>query len=443
MSAGRHIPGAKPGFDPSRIGVAWRGLVLVAVLFLHAWTVAASAWAATFPEATGLRFGENGPRTRVVVDFDRPVAFDANITAKPARLVLDLENVVWRLPADAGRTLRGLVRGHAIDAAAGGTRLTVDMARPVRIVGAILLPPNKDSVRYRLVVDMVADGGPVAAAAPARAARPPIPTAAPAAVPVPVSRPIMLAGLPSAARALNGHRVTAPDRSKGRDLPIVILDPGHGGIDPGATSISGEYEKELVLNMARELRSLIEKSGRYRVVLTRDGDEFIRLRDRIATARKLGGQFFISLHADSLRFSDQRGASIYTLSEKASDDEAARFAVEENQADILTGADLSQHDAVVATILIDLAQRDTNNKSIAFADIMADELAKVTSLVKRHRRFAGFAVLKSPDIPSVLLELGYLSNPEDARNLARPNYRAKLGQAIVRSLDQYFAVPRS
>ena len=123
--------------------------------------------------------------------------------------------------------------------------------------------------------------------------------------------------------------------------------------------------------------------------------------------------------------------------------EAAQLASQENKADILTGADLSQHDAVVATILIDLAQRDTNNKSIAFADIMADELAQVTQLVHKHRRFAGFAVLKSPDIPSVLLELGYLSNPDDARNLAQPDYRAKLGQAIVRSLDRYFAASRS
>ena len=195
--------------------------------------------------------------------------------------------------------------------------------------------------------------------------------------------------------------------------------------------------------MAKELRSLIERSGRYRVVLTRDDDEFIRLRDRIAFARKLGGQIFISIHADSLRYTEQRGASIYTLSEQASDAEAASLAAVENKADILTGADLSQHDAVVATILIDLAQRDTNNKSIAFADLMSEQLAKVSPLVKRHRRFAGFAVLKSPDIPSVLLELGYLSNPEDARNLAQPNYRAKLGQAIVRTLDQYFAVPRS
>ena len=179
------------------------------------------------------------------------------------------------------------------------------------------------------------------------------------------------------------------------------------------------------------------------MALTRDGDVFIRLRDRIARARELGGQVFISLHADSLRVAEQRGASVYTLSQTASDEEAARLAAKENKADILAAADLSQHDPTVATILIDLAQRDTNNKSIAFADLLAEELAGVTPLVRRHRRFAGFAVLKSPDMPSVLLELGYLSNPDDARNLARPNYRAKLGQAIVRSLDRHFGVPRS
>jgi N-acetylmuramoyl-L-alanine amidase len=222
-----------------------------------------------------------------------------------------------------------------------------------------------------------------------------------------------------------------------------VLDPGHGGGDPCAVGVDGGYEKDLVLEMAKELRGLIERSGRYRVALTRDRDELIPLRDRIAKGRELGGQIFISIHADSMRVDAQRGASIYTISEKASDTEAAQLASQENKADILTGADLSQHDAAVATILIDLAQRDTNNKSIAFADIMADELAQVTQLVHKHRRFAGFAVLKSPDIPSVLLELGYLSNPDDARNLAQPDYRAKLGQAIVRSLDRYFAASRS
>jgi len=284
------------------------------------------------------------------------------------------------------------------------------------------------------VIDLV----PQRPSAPAAVAEEP---AAPVEMPVPISRPIGPAAVPSVAAVINGHPSPAAGPRR-RDRPVIVLDPGHGGSDPGATSVDGSYEKDIVLGMARELRALIERSGRYRVVLTRDGDEFIRLRDRIAVARRLGGEVFISIHADSLRLSAQRGASIYTLSEQASDEEAAKFAAMENKADVLTGADLSQHDAVVATILIDLAQRDTNNKSIAFADIMAEELAKVTQLVKRHRRFAGFAVLKSPDVPSVLLELGYLSNPDDARNLAQPDHRAKLGHAVVRSLDRYFAVSR-
>lgn len=205
--------------------------------------------------------------------------------------------------------------------------------------------------------------------------------------------------------------------------------------------MSGAFEKDLVLEMALDLRRLIEQTGRYRVALTRDSDVFIRLRDRITKARELNGRVFISLHADSLRVAELRGASVYTLSETASDAEAARLATEENQADVLAGTDLSRHDAAVATILLDLAQRDTNNRSITFADLLAEELSAVAPMVRRHRRFAGFAVLKSPDVPSVLLELGYLSNPDDARNLAEPDYRAKLSKAIVRAVDRFFADP--
>lgn len=374
--------------------------------------------AGTVPEVVGLRFGASGTRTRIVVDLDRSVPYEANVQADASQLVIVLDGAQWHVPAGAEGSRRGLVRSHNVEAVAPGrARLTVDMARPVRIVGAILLPPSQDSASYRLVVDVVAD--PNAAVAPQVAQAQPELVAAP--VPLPAGKPQL------------DHPA----------LPVVVLDPGHGGVDPGATAVNGDYEKDLVLEMAKELRTLIERSGKYRVALTRDSDRFIPLRDRIALARELGGSIFISLHADSLRYADQRGASIYTLSEKASDAEAARFAAQENKADILTGTDLSQHDAVVATILIDLAQRDTNNKSILFADIMSEELAAVTSMLRRHRRFAGFAVLKSPDIPSVLLELGYLSNPDDARNLAQPNYRAKLGQAIVRSLDRYFAAPRS
>jgi N-acetylmuramoyl-L-alanine amidase len=330
-----------------------------------------------------------------------------------------------------------LARAHRFGLLSPGrSRLIVDMARPFRIVGAILLPPSRDSEYYRLVVDLVPSGD--------AQARPAAPQTS-AATPMPVARPEALAAAVANPAAMNGHESPVAEPSvppKPKQLPVIVLDPGHGGIDPGAIAVSGAYEKDLVLEMARELRDLIERSGNYRVALTRDGDAFIRLRDRIAKARELGGQVFISLHADSLKISDQRGASVYTLSETASDEEAARLASKENRADILAGTDLSRHDQVVATILLDLAQRDTNNKSIAFADLLAEEMAKVSPLVRKHRRFGGFAVLKSPDIPSVLLELGYLSNARDARNLAQQDYRAKLGHAVLSALDRYFATPR-
>ena len=452
----------KPGHQtiPSRPRQAWltrlrAGLVAMVQLAAVLLAVAgAPALAATDPTAVGLRFGEHDGITRLVVDFDRKVEFAPRFEPEPDRLLIELGPVAWQLGPEAGRPLRGLARGFDIGGSNERSQLAVALATPARIVNALLIPPSKDSRFFRLVVDIVADRN--AAANRATAAAPPAPVAAlrpgagpvaPAArtaapVPVPATRPVTLAAAPSAAAAVNGHG-RAQEKPRQQAIPVIVLDPGHGGIDPGAISADGIKEKDLVLEMARELRGLIEQSGRYRVVLTRDDDEFIRLRDRIAKARQLGGQVFISLHADSLRMTELRGASIYTLSEQASDEEAAKFAALENKADVLSGADLSQHDAVVATILIDLAQRDTNNKSIAFADILAEELAGVTSLVKRHRRFAGFAVLKSPDVPSVLLELGYLSNPDDARNLAQPDYRAKLGHAIVRALDQYFAVPRT
>jgi N-acetylmuramoyl-L-alanine amidase len=412
---------------------------------------ASSAVLAAMVEATDLRFGDHGNRTRIVIDFDRKVSFSARTALDPDRLELDVAGAAWRLGPDAGRPRRGMARGYEL---VGGTdgqaRLVVALARPARVASAVLLPPNKDSTSYRLVLDLAAaERSEVVAAEarPAESARPAgKPEVAAALVPrpdapVPASRPAAI--VEAAANSQLDGRVRSSAAARGHDLPVVVLDPGHGGTDPGAISVNGLYEKNLVLEMARELETLIERSGRYRVVLTREGDEYIPLRERVAKARKLGGDVFISLHADSLRHAEMRGASIYTLSEKASDQEAAKFAAQENKADILVDTDLSQHDAMVATILIDLAQRDTNNKSIALADVLAEELARVTSLVRRHRRFAGFAVLKSPEVPSVLLELGYLSNPDDARNLAEPDYRAKLGQAIVRSLDRYFTVPRS
>jgi N-acetylmuramoyl-L-alanine amidase len=226
-------------------------------------------------------------------------------------------------------------------------------------------------------------------------------------------------------------------------LPVIVIDPGHGGVDPGTVGVGGIREKDVVLELARALQEALQRSGRYRAALTRDDDTFLRLRERIAVAREDHGDLFISLHANALRLGSVRGAAIYTLSEDGSDDEAERLASKENKDDILAGTDLSAHDPVVTSILINLAQRETNNRSIAFAEILAEELGRVTPLVHQSQRSGGFAVLKSPDIPSVLIEVGYLTNPQDAHNLSQPGFRAALAAAVLRALDRQLGRPKS
>jgi N-acetylmuramoyl-L-alanine amidase len=202
--------------------------------------------------------------------------------------------------------------------------------------------------------------------------------------------------------------------------------------------VGGVHEKTVTLAYARELKVLLERSGRFKVVLTRDRDQFLRLRDRIAVARRAGAQLFISLHADSHPDSSFRGASVYTLSEEASDSEAAALAAKENKADLIAGIDLSKENEVVTSILIDLAQRETKNLSAQFAAMLVKELGRQTRLIRNTHRFAGFAVLKSPDVASVLVELGYLSNRADEKQLLSTAYRTKLSQAVVKAVHDYF-----
>lgn len=218
---------------------------------------------------------------------------------------------------------------------------------------------------------------------------------------------------------------------------IIVLDPGHGGQDPGAISRSGRYEKDLVLMMAKETKELLEKAG-YKVVLTRTKDVFIPLRGRIKKAHEANGDLFISIHADSAKNSSAKGLSIYTISEKASDKEAAALAERENKADILYGMDLAEYQQEVSDILIDLAKTDTMNKSSQYADNVVSEMKKKIHLVPNAHRFAGFVVLKSPNIPSVLLEMGYLSNREEEKQMWQKSYRNKLSQALVSAVNQFF-----
>jgi N-acetylmuramoyl-L-alanine amidase len=221
----------------------------------------------------------------------------------------------------------------------------------------------------------------------------------------------------------------------------VVLDPGHGGVDSGAKSANGVLEKNVVLAFAKRLRQKLEASGRYQVHMTRDDDTFLPLKERVRFAREKGAGLFISLHADYFptEIDDARGATVFTLSEKASDDEARALAAKENLSDAIAGVELpDDSDEVVTNILIDLAQRETNNRSVVMARSIVGELAAKGRLHTRQLRSAGFRVLKAPDVPSVLLELGFLSNEEDEKQLTSEAWRDRMAGAIRDAVESYF-----
>lgn len=218
----------------------------------------------------------------------------------------------------------------------------------------------------------------------------------------------------------------------------IVLDPGHGGIDPGAIGLSGAYEKDIALDAARLVARDLEATRRYRVILTRTSDEFVPLPDRVARARAADGDLFLSMHADALPDPGMRGASVFTLSEKASDKEAAALAARENKVDLIAGIDLSRHAPEVSSILIDLARRQTNNQSIRLARRLVTDLGHDVAMLNNSHRSAGFAVLKAPDIPSALVEMGCLSNREEEHALRTPTYRQKVAAGITRSINDYF-----
>ena len=221
-------------------------------------------------------------------------------------------------------------------------------------------------------------------------------------------------------------------------LPLIAIDAGHGGIDSGTVSASGTQEKDVVLEYAKALREKLLSTGKYRVLLTRDGDYFIMLRKRVDIARRSGASLFISIHADSAEEDYARGLSVYTVSEKASDKEAEALANRENKSDVIGGMDLSTSNPDVADILISLAQRETKNNSAFLADLIVLMLGDRVKLLNNTHRFAGFAVLKAPDIPSVLVEIGFLSNPQEEKNLKSKEYREKVVSGIVAGVNDYF-----
>jgi N-acetylmuramoyl-L-alanine amidase len=246
--------------------------------------------------------------------------------------------------------------------------------------------------------------------------------------------------------AAGWHVVSASAQPAGRAMPplrrqpTVVLDPGHGGIDPGAVSPSGVCEKHIVLPFARDFARQLAATRRYRVVLTRNVDEFIPLRDRVSRARAWNADLFLSLHADALPDTELRGLSVFTLSAQASDREAAALAISENRADLVGGINLSRQSRDIKDILVDLSRRQTGNFSIALARAIVDQLAREVVLLDHPQRSADFAVLTAPDIPSALVELGCLSNTREERLLPQRAYQQKLARGLVRAVEAYFAV---
>ncbi len=237
-----------------------------------------------------------------------------------------------------------------------------------------------------------------------------------------------------------GAALPAVTPARGPDPPLVVIDPGHGGRDPGAPgAIEGLAEKDVTLALARTMRDALAASGRVRVALTREDDRFLPLPERYAIARRLRADLFISLHADAAPANDSaRGATIYTLSEVASDQEAALLAQRENAADAVGGAAMSG-DANVNLILIDLAQRESMEISARFAQILHREAAPLFPFQSNWHRFAAFVVLKAPDIPSILFEAGYVSNEDDARYLTSPEGRREIAAGFRQAIEAHFA----
>ncbi len=395
------------------------GRILPILLALAALALSTGPALAAQPVIEAVRFGTHEERTRVVIEIDRPVTAQVFALEDPGRIVIDLPEATWRAGAETGGGF-GVVAGFRSGLfKPGTTRLVLDLAAPADIAASFTLWPEGDRPA-RVVVDL--------------GERPTGAGMRPAAVTV------ALPSTPEAARPGAPERdpLAIPQRKPDRTIPTIVLDPGHGGVDPGA--VNGDiYEKHIAMSFARELRRQLEATGRYTVQLTRDRDIYLPLRERVRLARAAGADLFMSLHADSLPRQNVRGASVYTLSETASDEEAARLAARENRADIIAGIDLDREEDEVAGILIDLAMRDSKNQAKRMAVKLIEELQEADiALLRNTHRSAGFAVLKAPDVPSLLFEIGYLSSPGEAQLLMRADHQARVARATVAAIDRYF-----
>jgi len=376
--------------------------------------------------ADGVSLTGDHTQTRLALDLAGPVEYQVFRLKTPDRVVIDISNVEFTMPPAAGRNGRGLVQAFRFGAfAPGKARVVIETAGLVRVEATRLIRDGARG-RHRLELDLV----------PSRSAD--------------LSESEVAAARESAARLQLGDAAPVPPppwpppSPQARRAPVIVIDPGHGGVDTGAQGTAG-VEKDIVLAVGRALERALNATGRYRVVMTRTGDAFVPLERRIRISRENEAQLFISLHADSLEARELahiiRGATIYTLSQSASDERARQLADKENAADILAGAHIAT-DAVqdeVKSILFDLMARETAGLSLNFRHLAAKRMRGNIQFSRDPQRSANFLVLRQAETPAVLIELGYISHTEDEKQMLSPEWQRKVAGAITTAIDDFFA----
>lgn len=401
---------------------------ITGTLIAFFWMGLFASTAAAAVNVNDFRIGNQSDGVRVVFDMSQSVNYRVFLLDNPKRLVIDLDNTaINKVFTGTNNQLISKTRVGKLDG--NNKRVVLELARPMIIKKAFMLQPQSGKP-WRFVVD--------AKLATAQEFKDGI----------------------SSKKIVTNDTKFVPQENKSSDSwfgfgsqdnntsgkaakrkRVIVLDPGHGGKDPGAIGAHGKtFEKNITLAMGKELQEILRRRG-YTVYLTRSTDIFIPLRQRIKIAQKYKADLFMSLHADSAKNRSATGLSVYTLSDRASDAEAAALAERENKADIIGGVDLGNNTKEVNDILISLSQTDSRNKSSKYATYLVKEMSKSVKLVKNTHRFAGFAVLKAPDMPSALLEMGYLSNKTEEANLKTQSYRRKLANSAAAAIDKYFNDP--
>ncbi len=373
--------------------------------------VAAPAAAQTPLSALTFRMAGDDLRTRIVVMFDGEPKISTLLLGNPHRLAIDLPETRFGFDR-ASLAPRGLVSAVRYGLVGKGrSRLILTLRGPFRVEG-LRVAKNESAPGYRLMADIVATSDREFAEA--------------------------LKG----GADVTGSTTPSPAAEPAGPRPfVVVVDPGHGGVDSGAESVTGAKEKDLTLAFGKQLRDRLAQEPNLKVVMTRDDDTFLRLSERVRIARQNEADLFISIHADTVNQHDIRGATVYTISDKASDAVARAMAERENKADAAGGA-VAEEPPEVTDILQDLTRRETHSFSLSFAEKVVNHLEGEVNLINNPHRAAGFQVLKAPDVPSVLIEIGYLSNPEDEKLISDPVWRAKFVDRITQAVETFEAMKR-